>query len=89
MRRCRHDVVYDVLKTLSTRYNGLGITKLCMFANLPVDRGNELLKHLIKAGLVYMLKEGNAVKYFITPRGYEYISMYERIRTLLRETHNL
>jgi len=64
---------------------GVYITEVCMKANLPVDRGNKLLRMLTDKGLAYSFKEGKRRKYFVTDLGYEYMGIFLKLKEILQE----
>ncbi len=64
------------------------ITEICMRARLPVDRGKRMAHLLLKYGLLIELRESQGGrdrgrKYMITPRGYEWLGIYERLEEAL------
>ena len=79
-RRCRHDIYADVLYALSRR-GPMRITRLALWANMPVDRARRVLDRMKAVGLV---SEADGV-YRIEPRGYQYLALLERVRSLLGE----
>jgi len=83
LRRCKYDIIADLLRTLSESVEGLKITELCMNANIPVDRGHKLIKWLEERGLIYEeFIEGSHV-FKITSLGYTYLSLYGELSKIL------
>ena len=80
--RCIHDIIYDLLKTLSGNEYVVK-TRLCSSANLPLDRCNALLHVLESSGLITGIPKGNRVVYVLTDKGYAYIGLYEQLSHLL------
>ena len=81
--RCIHEIIYDILYSLSNSIGGLVKTRLCSSAGLPLDRCNKLLGLLSSYGLVYSGVIGGRVVYFISDRGYEYLGLLEQLERLL------
>lgn len=84
MRRCRYDVIADVLRALSTNFRGLRITELCRIANLPVDRGLRILEFLKERGLIYEKPMNSVRVYRISDLGYAYLSLYDNLTSLIK-----
>ena len=84
MRRCRYDVIADVLRALSMNFRGLRITELCRLANLPVDRGLRILEFLKERGLVYEEPMNSVRVYRISDLGYAYLSLYENLTSMIK-----
>lgn len=82
-KRCRHDVIADVLELLKKNPNGMRITELCTMANLPVDRGLKLLQELTDIGLIYVVTDGKSKVFRITESGYVYLGLYRELQRLL------
>jgi predicted transcriptional regulator len=59
-----------------------GITEIALKTNLPVDRANTVLHAMTHYGLVLTHSEGRRKEYTITSKGYEFMSLYERILAL-------
>ncbi len=78
--RCRHDIVRSVLEACGVE---AGITEICRRAGLPVDRGRRVVGQLLRYGLLVELQEGKRRTYRITPRGYEWLGIYERLEEVL------
>ena len=79
--RCWHDVIESVLEALLTGEKS--ITELCLYANVPVDRGRRLINYLISCGLVFRYEENGRIYYKITERGYEWLGIYRKLKELL------
>ncbi len=84
MRRCRYDVIADVLRALSMNFRGLRITELCRVANLPVDRGLVILEFLKEKGLIYEELLNSVRIYKISDLGYTYLSLYDSLTSLVK-----
>jgi len=84
LRRCRYDVIADVLRALSTNFRGLRITELCRIANLPVDRGLRILEFLKERGLIYEKPMNSVRVYRISDLGYAYLSLYDNLTSLIK-----
>jgi len=84
LRRCKYDIIADMLKALSTNFRGLRITELCRIANIPVDRGLRIVKLLEGKGLVYEEPLNSARVFKISDLGYAYLSLYESLVSLVR-----
>ncbi len=82
-KRCRHDVIADVLELLVKSPEGVRITELCRMANLPVDRGLKLMQELADLGLVYVVNEGKSRVFIIADSGYVYLGLYRELQRLL------
>ncbi len=78
--RCRHDIVRSVLEACK---DDARITEVCRRAGLPVDRGRRIVDLLLRYGLLVELREGRERRYRITPRGYEWLGIYERLEEVL------
>ncbi len=78
--RCRHDIVRSVLEACREE---AGITEICRKAGLPVDRGRRIVDRLLRYGLLVELQEGKMRRYRITPRGYEWLGIYESLEEVL------
>lgn len=79
--RCRHDIVRAILEAAREER---GITDLCTSAGLPVNRGKTLVDLLLSYGLLVELEGGKSGRrYVITPRGYEWLAIYERLEEVL------
>ncbi|MCY0850096.1 winged helix-turn-helix domain-containing protein [Sulfuracidifex metallicus] len=70
MNRCRHDIIMDILVSISKGKRRL--TEICIASNLPLDRGKSVLNDMIKRGLISM-KDGN---FNILPKGYSWMEIY-------------
>jgi len=80
--RCRHDIIYDLLYHLSREFRVVK-TRLCSYANLPLDRCDELLTHLESHGLITKIVDRGRVYVLITDRGYIYIGLYEQLKRII------
>ncbi len=78
--RCRHDIVRSVLEACK---GDVRITEVCRKAGLPVDRGRRIVDLLLRYGLLVELREGRGRRYRITPRGYEWLGIYESLEEVL------
>ncbi len=84
VKRCIHDIVYDLLLILSNEPWGARKTKLCTGANLPLDRCTGFLGLLIDRGLVYTrIRDDGAAFYYISDRGYAYLGLYTQLKRIL------
>ncbi len=81
LNRCRHDIIESFLKTLQG--GPKRITEMCSAANLPVDRGKNLIRRMERFGLVYETAVGRGVEYLITKRGYEWLGLYRLLKKSL------
>jgi len=81
--RCVHDIIYDLLKTLSNEYR-LKITQLCSQANLPLDRCSKIIQHLVNHGLVRRVVSGKHVFYELSDLGYAYIGLYDQLNNIIK-----
>jgi predicted transcriptional regulator len=81
-KRSRLQIYFDILQILCEELkNGKpSLTKVAYMANLPYDRFQKCLNKLIQLDLV---RERNG-KFFVTEKGFECISEYERINDFLR-----
>lgn len=81
MKRCIHDVVYDILLSITNAGRPLK-SRVCLASNLPLDRCERLLKVMEEYGLIYSrIIEGRRV-YVLTERGYQYMGIYESLRDI-------
>lgn len=80
--RCRHDVVRAMLEAAKEKKS---ITDLCTSAGLPVDRGRRLVNLLLRYGLLVEMGRGEkgSGRYVITPRGYKWLSIYDKLEEVL------
>jgi len=78
--RCRHDIVKSMLEACREE---MCVTEICRRAGLPVDRGRRIVNQLLRYGLLIELQEGGRKRYKITPRGYEWLGIYERLEEVL------
>ena len=81
-RRCRHEVMADVLEYLAA-VGRARISWIARFANLPLDRARRLLGEMAFYGLVEEVVEDDGRYYKVSERGYEYIELWRRLRTLV------
>lgn len=79
--RCSHQTTYEILLALTKR--PLGKTKLCLHANMPLDRCSDLLIELESYGLIYKVKEDYKDLYGISEAGYVYVGLYEKLLKLV------
>ena len=79
--RCWHDIVESVLNALLE--GDKGITELCLIAKVPVDRGKNVVNHLVSYGLIVEYAVGRRRYYRITERGYEWLGVYRYLRSIL------
>ncbi|MGB9729447.1 MAG: winged helix-turn-helix domain-containing protein [Thermoprotei archaeon] len=79
--RCAHDIIASILTALVS--NDKRITELCLHAEIPIDRGRIIIKHLLAYGLIITKNKNNVSYYSITETGYKWLGMYNSLRTLL------
>ena len=79
--RCWHDIVESMLSALLK--GDRGITELCLMARVPVDRGKRIVSHLASYGLLVEYVVGGKTYYRITERGYEWLGVYQYLKSLL------
>jgi len=81
-KRSRIQIYFDILRVLceELKNDKPSLTKVAHIANLPYDRFQKCLNKLIQLGMV---GEQNG-KFFVTKKGFECISEYERINDFLR-----
>ncbi|RLE80440.1 MAG: hypothetical protein DRJ51_05855 [Thermoprotei archaeon] len=77
-RRSRLRILVDILQSIE-RESGVRITQILYSANLPYDRLVRYLNELKKKGLIKEVREEGAVKYFLTKKGFEFLSEFRRI----------
>jgi len=80
-KRTIYDIYADILIFLSVVGNAR-ITRIARFANLPVDRAKNILIKMYSIGLLRKREEKGAIFYYMTRRGYEYLSLYKRLKLL-------
>jgi len=80
-KRTIYDIYADVLIFLSV-VGSARITRIARFANLPVDRAKNILIKMYSIGLLRKREEKGAIFYYMTRRGYEYLSLYKRLKLL-------
>jgi len=68
------------LLTLTRRPQGK--TRLCLLANMPLDRCSDLLLKLESYGLIYRVRDGRRDVYRISEAGYIYLGLYEELLKL-------
>ncbi|BEP17806.1 hypothetical protein PYJP_11580 [Pyrofollis japonicus] len=73
MKRCRHDIVADILRALAS-LTPKNVNRLALEANLSHRRARILLETMALRGLVQKDEEG---RYVITSRGFEWLRLYE------------
>jgi predicted transcriptional regulator len=81
MNRCRHDIIDDMLKALST--DAKRVPDLCSASNVPVDRGILILSKMEEFGLLFKIEEKGESRYKLTDRGYEWIGHYKHLKKAL------
>ncbi len=84
--RCIHDIVYDILEVVADSIY-IGKTRLCSYANLPLDRCSEILDLLMEYGFIIVEEHSGRNVYSLTERGYEYIGLYRKLHELLPLPH--
>ncbi|MCD6510671.1 MAG: hypothetical protein J7L11_09845 [Thermoprotei archaeon] len=81
-KRTFYDIYANILAFLARRGAGR-ITQIARYSNLPVDRAKRVLNDMVVADLVRRRREEESTTYAITPRGYEYLELYRRLRKLI------
>ena len=81
-RRCRHDIYASILAYIES-VGEARVTDIARFSNLPVDRAKRYLREMAELGLIREHIEGRSTSYVATSRGFEYSSLYKRVRMLV------
>ena len=85
MNRCRHDITESIL--ISLQSGSKRITELCLAANLPVDRGKDMVKRMERFGLLYETVGDEGTEHWIAERGYEWLGLYRLLKKRLPDIH--
>ena len=78
LKRCRHDVVADILRVLSSM-ESKKTSRIALEANLSHQRTRRLLETMALRGLVQRDSRGG---YMITSRGFEWLRLYNMLKEL-------
>lgn len=81
MKRCIHDVVYEILLLITSTGKPLK-SRVCLASNLPLDRCERILETMEKYGLIYSMFIDGRKTYAVTEQGYQYIGIYESLRSI-------
>ncbi|MCE4606273.1 MAG: hypothetical protein F7B59_02960 [Desulfurococcales archaeon] len=74
--RSRYDIIAEIIRSLNYR-GELGISKLALEVNLPIDRAKRIVNHLVKAKLVECYEKHRSYK--ATFKGLEWLLTYNRL----------
>ncbi|MEM3578453.1 MAG: winged helix-turn-helix domain-containing protein [Candidatus Bathyarchaeia archaeon] len=71
-KRNKVQIYFDILQILceESKHEKSNLTKVAHLANLPYDRFQKCLNHLVQIGMVDRGKDG---KMFVTEKGLEYV----------------
>ncbi|MCD6348988.1 MAG: hypothetical protein J7L91_05110 [Candidatus Korarchaeota archaeon] len=80
-KRCRHDIIETILEAV--RDGRRGLTEICTYAGIPVDRGKKIMELLVRYGLLVSIWEKRREIFEITPKGYEWLGIYRSLESML------
>ncbi len=79
--RSTFKIIGDILKvTSSFGRDGVNVTHILRYANIPYNRFVKVAEQLISVGLIEERLDENTHKYVITQRGIEYLRSYESFK---------
>jgi predicted transcriptional regulator len=86
-KRSKIELYSTVLEVIKRYPEGVRITKMSYGVGVPIDRLRDILKDLILFGLVQTLTDengsGESVFYGLTPRAFEFLETYWRMKGFL------
>ena len=82
-KRCRHEIIAEVLEYLSA-VGRARLSKVALYANMPLDRARALLGELQFYGLVESFVDERGHRYYrASERGFEYLRLWRRLKLLI------
>lgn len=85
-RRDRLEVIYDILKTISSHHNSIKPTPLLRYSNLSSQSFLEYFGELLEKGFVKEITDDNGKKFLtLTDKGFKYLEKYRLISGFIEE----
>lgn len=84
-RREPTDLWATILEVVKAHQGSARVTRISYGAGMPVDRLKPILQRLAVLGLVRARVEEDHTTFEITPRGYEFVSLYWRLKAFTEE----
>lgn len=84
-KRSKTDLYAEVLEVITHYPEGTKITKLSYGVGVPVDRLKLIVERLCSYGLASKSEDEDGAHYRVTPRGFEFLDIFWKMRSFLEE----
>jgi predicted transcriptional regulator len=89
MRKNRNEVqiIYEFLNEINE--GNFQTSSLLRKVNIPYNKYEDILKHLLERGMVTMEENGNKNTLSLTDKGREFIEQYKRFSKMMEKSYGL